>query len=140
MNRSTIWLVQKAHEERDPGRAALLGGGGKTDKRRFLDRDFEERFRDECWELRQDQVTRPKLVASYEPSQVLSEGEPKALRTIRRRSLNIADTPGDSTRVATFRMSATPAGASRKCEGTSKTSVTAGLRYSTRANIYHVQL
>jgi energy-coupling factor transporter ATP-binding protein EcfA2 len=56
----------------------------------LLNKDFERRFEDECKRLRapkvtlnfpgrQGQVTRRKLVASYNPSEVLSEGEQKAL-------------------------------------------------------------
>ena len=56
----------------------------------LLNKDFGRRFEDECKLLRapnvtlnfpgrQGQVTRRKLVASYKPSQVLSEGEQKAL-------------------------------------------------------------
>jgi hypothetical protein len=55
----------------------------------LLNKDFERRFDEECKWLRapnvtlnfpgrQGQVTRRKLVASYKPSEVLSEGEQKA--------------------------------------------------------------
>ena len=56
----------------------------------LLNKDFEKRFDEECKRLRapsvtlnfpgrQGQATRRKLVASYKPSDVLSEGEQKAL-------------------------------------------------------------
>jgi energy-coupling factor transporter ATP-binding protein EcfA2 len=56
----------------------------------LLNKDFGERFEDECKRLRapnvtlnfpgrEGQVTRRKLVASYKPTEVLSEGEQKAL-------------------------------------------------------------
>jgi hypothetical protein len=56
----------------------------------LLNKDFVRRFEDECKRLRapnvtlnfpgrQGQVTRRKLVASYNPTQILSEGEQKAL-------------------------------------------------------------
>jgi energy-coupling factor transporter ATP-binding protein EcfA2 len=56
----------------------------------LLNKDFGRRFEDECKRLRapnvtlnfpgrQGQVTRRKLVASYKPNDVLSEGEQKAL-------------------------------------------------------------
>jgi energy-coupling factor transporter ATP-binding protein EcfA2 len=56
----------------------------------LLNKDFGKRFEDECKRLRapnvtlnfpgrQGQVTRRKLVAAYRPSDVLSEGEQKAL-------------------------------------------------------------
>ena len=56
----------------------------------LLNKDFGRRFEDECKRLRapnvtlnfpgrQGQVTRRKLVASYKPTEVLSEGEQKAL-------------------------------------------------------------
>src|ERR1019366_7346211 len=56
----------------------------------LLNKDFGRRFEDECNRLRapnvtlnfpgrQGQVTRRKLVASYKPTEVLSEGEQKAL-------------------------------------------------------------
>ena len=56
----------------------------------LLNKDFERRFDEECKRLRapsvtlnfpgrQGQATRRKLVASYKPSDVLSEGEQKAL-------------------------------------------------------------
>jgi hypothetical protein len=56
----------------------------------LLNKDFERRFEEECAILRapkvtlnfpgrQGQVTRRKLVLSYKPSQVLSEGEQKVL-------------------------------------------------------------
>jgi energy-coupling factor transporter ATP-binding protein EcfA2 len=56
----------------------------------LLNKDFGNRFEDECKRLRapnvtlnfpgrQGQVTRRKLVSSYKPSEVLSEGEQKAL-------------------------------------------------------------
>jgi hypothetical protein len=56
----------------------------------LLNKDFQRRFEDECKRLRapnvtlnfpgrQGQVTRRKLVASYKPSEILSEGEQKAL-------------------------------------------------------------
>ncbi len=62
----------------------------KEASEQLLNKDFEKRFEDECKLLRapnvtlnfpgrQGQVTRRKLVASYKPSQVLSEGEQKAL-------------------------------------------------------------
>ncbi|HEV7676343.1 MAG TPA: AAA family ATPase [Candidatus Angelobacter sp.] len=56
----------------------------------LLNKDFGKRFEEECKRLRapnvtlnfpgrQGQVTRRKLVASYKPNEVLSEGEQKAL-------------------------------------------------------------
>jgi energy-coupling factor transporter ATP-binding protein EcfA2 len=56
----------------------------------LLNKDFGRRFEDECKRLRapnvtlnfpgrEGQVTRRKLVASYKPAEVLSEGEQKAL-------------------------------------------------------------
>ena len=56
----------------------------------LLNKDFGKRFEEECKRLRapnvtlnfpgrQGQVTRRKLVSSYKPSEVLSEGEQKAL-------------------------------------------------------------
>ncbi len=56
----------------------------------LLNKDFGKRFEDECTRLRapnvtlnfpgrEGQVTRRKLVASYKPTEVLSEGEQKAL-------------------------------------------------------------
>ena len=56
----------------------------------LLNKDFVKRFEEECVRLRapnvtinfpgrQGQVTRRKLVATYKPSQILSEGEQKAL-------------------------------------------------------------
>lgn len=56
----------------------------------LLNKDFAKRFEDECHRLRapsvtlnfpgrEGQVTRRKLVASYKPTQILSEGEQKAL-------------------------------------------------------------
>jgi energy-coupling factor transporter ATP-binding protein EcfA2 len=56
----------------------------------LLNKDFGKRFEDECKRLRapnvtlnfpgrEGQVTRRKLVASYKPTEVLSEGEQKAL-------------------------------------------------------------
>jgi len=56
----------------------------------LLNKDFGRRFEDECKRLRapnvtlnfpgrEGQVTRRKLVASYKPTEVLSEGEQKAL-------------------------------------------------------------
>jgi hypothetical protein len=56
----------------------------------LLNKDFERRFENECKRLRapnvtlnfpgrEGQVTRRKLVASYKPTEVLSEGEQKAL-------------------------------------------------------------
>lgn len=56
----------------------------------LLNKDFAKRFEDECQRLRapsvtlnfpgrQGQVTRRKLVASYKPTQILSEGEQKVL-------------------------------------------------------------
>lgn len=67
-----------------------LTDAAKEASEELLNRDFERRFRDECKALRvpdvtlnfpgrQGQVTRRKLVASYNPNQVLSEGEQKAL-------------------------------------------------------------
>jgi hypothetical protein len=67
-----------------------LTEAAKEASEQLLNKDFEKRFEDECKLLRapnvtlnfpgrQGQVTRRKLVASYKPSQVLSEGEQKAL-------------------------------------------------------------
>lgn len=67
-----------------------LTEAAKNASEELLNKDFGRRFEDECKLLRapnvtlnfpgrQGQVTRRKLVASYKPSQVLSEGEQKAL-------------------------------------------------------------
>lgn len=67
-----------------------LTEAAKDASEELLNRDFGKRFEDECKRLRapnvtlnfpgrQGQVTRRKLLASYKPSQVLSEGEQKAL-------------------------------------------------------------
>jgi hypothetical protein len=67
-----------------------LTEAAKEASEQLLNKDFEKRFEDECKLLRapsvtlnfpgrQGQVTRRKLVASYKPNQVLSEGEQKAL-------------------------------------------------------------
>lgn len=67
-----------------------LTEAAKDASEELLNKDFERRFESECKRLRapnvtlnfpgrQGQVTRRKLVATYKPSQVLSEGEQKAL-------------------------------------------------------------
>jgi energy-coupling factor transporter ATP-binding protein EcfA2 len=67
-----------------------LTEAAKEASEELLNKDFAKRFEDESVRLRapnvtlnfpgrQGQVTRRKLVASYKPSQVLSEGEQKAL-------------------------------------------------------------
>jgi len=67
-----------------------LTEAAKDASEELLNKDFGKRFEDECKRLRapnvtlnfpgrQGQVTRRKLLASYKPSQVLSEGEQKAL-------------------------------------------------------------
>jgi energy-coupling factor transporter ATP-binding protein EcfA2 len=67
-----------------------LTEAAKEASEELLNKDFSKRFEDECKALRapnvtlnfpgrQGQVTRRKLVASYKPSEVLSEGEQKAL-------------------------------------------------------------
>jgi ABC-type hemin transport system ATPase subunit len=67
-----------------------LTDAAKDASEELLNKDFGKRFEDECKRLRapnvtlnfpgrQGQVTRRKLLASYKPSQVLSEGEQKAL-------------------------------------------------------------
>ena len=67
-----------------------LTEAAKEASEELLNKDFGRRFEDECKRLRapnvtlnypgrQGQVTRRKLVASYKPAQVLSEGEQKAL-------------------------------------------------------------
>jgi energy-coupling factor transporter ATP-binding protein EcfA2 len=67
-----------------------LTEAAKEASEELLNKDFGKRFEDECKRLRapnvtlnfpgrQGQVTRRKLLASYKPSQVLSEGEQKAL-------------------------------------------------------------
>jgi ABC-type cobalamin/Fe3+-siderophores transport system ATPase subunit len=67
-----------------------LTEAAKDASEELLNKDFGRRFEDECKRLRapnvtlnfpgrQGQVTRRKLLASYKPSQVLSEGEQKAL-------------------------------------------------------------
>ena len=67
-----------------------LTKAAKEASEKLLNRDFEERFARECERLRaptvtlnfpgrQGQTIRRKLVASYKPSQILSEGEQKAL-------------------------------------------------------------
>lgn len=67
-----------------------LTEAAKDASEELLNKDFGKRFEDECKRLRapnvtlnfpgrQGQVTRRKLVASYKPDQVLSEGEQKAL-------------------------------------------------------------
>jgi len=67
-----------------------LTDAAKDASEELLNKDFGQRFEDECKRLRapnvtlnfpgrQGQVTRRKLLASYKPSQVLSEGEQKAL-------------------------------------------------------------
>jgi len=67
-----------------------LTEAAKDASEELLNKDFGRRFIDECKRLRapnvtlnfpgrQGQVTRRKLLASYKPSQVLSEGEQKAL-------------------------------------------------------------
>lgn len=67
-----------------------LTEAAKNASEELLNKDFGRRFEDECRRLRapnvtlnfpgrQGQVTRRKLVASYKPDQVLSEGEQKAL-------------------------------------------------------------
>lgn len=67
-----------------------LTEAAKEASEELLNKDFGIRFEDECKVLRapnvtlnfpgrQGQVTRRKLVASYKPNQVLSEGEQKAL-------------------------------------------------------------
>ena len=67
-----------------------LTEAAKEASEQLLNKDFEKRFEDECKLLRapsvtlnfpgrQGQVTRRKLVASYKPNEVLSEGEQKAL-------------------------------------------------------------
>jgi len=67
-----------------------LTEAAKDASEELLNKDFGKRFDAECKQLRapnvtlnfpgrQGQVTRRKLVASYKPNQVLSEGEQKAL-------------------------------------------------------------
>jgi hypothetical protein len=67
-----------------------LTEAAKDASEELLNKDFGRRFEDECKRLRapnvtlnfpgrQGQVTRRKLVASYKPNQILSEGEQKAL-------------------------------------------------------------
>jgi hypothetical protein len=67
-----------------------LTDAAKDASEELLNKDFGRRFEDECKRLRapnvtlnfpgrQGQVTRRKLVASYKPNEVLSEGEQKAL-------------------------------------------------------------
>jgi energy-coupling factor transporter ATP-binding protein EcfA2 len=67
-----------------------LTEAAKTASEELLNKDFGKRFEEECTKLRapnvtlnfpgrQGQVTRRKLVASYKPNDVLSEGEQKAL-------------------------------------------------------------
>lgn len=67
-----------------------LTDAAKQASEELLNKDFERRFEEECKRLRapnvtlnfpgrQAQVTRRKLVASYNPAQILSEGEQKAL-------------------------------------------------------------
>lgn len=67
-----------------------LTEAAKEASEELLNKDFERRFADECQRLRapnvtlnfpgrQGQVTRRKLVGTYKPSQILSEGEQKAL-------------------------------------------------------------
>lgn len=67
-----------------------LTEAAKEASEELLNKGFEKRFQDECRRLRapsvtlnfpgrQGQVTRRKMVAAYKPSQVLSEGEQKAL-------------------------------------------------------------
>src|SRR5580704_16895912 len=67
-----------------------LTEAAKDASEELLNKDFGRRFEDECKRLRapnvtlnfpgrQGQVTRRKLLASYKPTQVLSEGEQKAL-------------------------------------------------------------
>jgi AAA domain len=67
-----------------------LTEAAKEASEQLLNKDFERRFEEECKLLRapnvtlnfpgrEGRVTRRKLVASYKPSQVLSEGEQKAL-------------------------------------------------------------
>ena len=67
-----------------------LTDAAKDASEELLNKDFGKRFEDECKRLRapnvtlnfpgrQGQVMRRKLLASYKPSQVLSEGEQKAL-------------------------------------------------------------
>jgi hypothetical protein len=67
-----------------------LTESAKEASEELLNKDFGRRFEEECKRLRapnvtlnfpgrQGQVTRRKLVASYKPDQVLSEGEQKAL-------------------------------------------------------------
>ena len=67
-----------------------LTEAAKEASEELLNKDFGKRFEDECKLLRapnvtlnfpgrQGRVTRRKLVASYKPAQVLSEGEQKAL-------------------------------------------------------------
>lgn len=67
-----------------------LTESAKEASEELLNKDFAKRFEDECQRLRapsvtlnfpgrEGQVTRRKLVASYKPTQILSEGEQKAL-------------------------------------------------------------
>lgn len=67
-----------------------LTDAAKDASEELLNKGFEKRFEDECRRLRapnvtlnfpgrQGQVTRRKMVATYKPNQVLSEGEQKAL-------------------------------------------------------------
>jgi hypothetical protein len=67
-----------------------LTEAAKEASEQLLNKDFEKRFENECKLLRapnvtlnfpgrQGQVTRRKLVVSYRPSEILSEGEQKAL-------------------------------------------------------------
>lgn len=67
-----------------------LTDAAKSASEELLNKGFEKRFQDECRRLRapnvtlnfpgrQGQVTRRKMVASYKPNQILSEGEQKAL-------------------------------------------------------------
>src|SRR5207248_4686552 len=67
-----------------------LTEAAKEASEELLNKNFGKRFEEECKRLRapnvtlnfpdrQGQATRRKLVASYKPNQVLSEGEQKAL-------------------------------------------------------------
>src|SRR5262249_41200214 len=67
-----------------------LTEAAKEASKELLNKDFEKRFEEECRRLRaphvtlnfpgrQGQATRRKLVASHKPSEILSEGEQKAL-------------------------------------------------------------
>ena len=71
-------------------RSTIINEAAKQASEELLNKDFGRRFEEECKRLRAPkvtlnfpgrpgQVTRRKLVASYNPTQILSEGEQKAL-------------------------------------------------------------